>query len=196
VSTKGTNGADARSFRGTFTNRARKSASHVAGMSIGPIACPAHGSPPNIAMSSRLRVISPTGTWNVCVSGRHRSMNAVISGASSLNRVNRSARGTSARSLSPSTNRATGRSSAARSLKKINLVHAITVVKKQETEINNRYKLRTSESTAVVSTATCGSSGNVSRRVDGREQPTRTSGAAGPPPHRTTPAVRSLVVQP
>jgi hypothetical protein len=35
-----------------------------------------------------------------------------------LNRVNRSARGTSARSLSPSTNRATGRSPVARSLKK------------------------------------------------------------------------------
>jgi hypothetical protein len=35
-----------------------------------------------------------------------------------LNRVNRSARGTSARSLSPSTNRATGRSPAACSLKK------------------------------------------------------------------------------
>jgi hypothetical protein len=36
----------------------------------------------------------------VCVSGRHRSMNAVISGASKLNRVNCSARGTLARSLS------------------------------------------------------------------------------------------------
>jgi hypothetical protein len=55
---------------------------HVAGMSIGPIAWPAHGSPPNIAASSRLRVISPTGEWNVCVSGRHRSMNVAISGAS------------------------------------------------------------------------------------------------------------------
>jgi hypothetical protein len=43
----------------------------------------AHGSPPNIiAASSRLRVISPTGKWNVCVSCRHRSMNAMISGAS------------------------------------------------------------------------------------------------------------------
>jgi hypothetical protein len=30
----------------------------------------------------------------MCVSGLHRSMNAVISGASKLNRVNRSARGT------------------------------------------------------------------------------------------------------
>jgi hypothetical protein len=45
-------------------------------------------------------------------------MNAAISGASKLNRVNRSARGTSARSMSPSTNRAIGRSPAACSLKK------------------------------------------------------------------------------
>jgi hypothetical protein len=52
------------------------------------------------------------------VSGRHRSMNEAISGASKLNHVNRSARGTLARSLSPSTNRATGSSPAARSLKK------------------------------------------------------------------------------
>jgi hypothetical protein len=49
---------------------------HVAGMSVGPIAWPAHGSPPDIATSSRLRVISPMGKWNVCVFGRHRSMNA------------------------------------------------------------------------------------------------------------------------
>jgi hypothetical protein len=41
-----------------------------------------------------------------------------ISGASKLNRVNRSARGTSARSLSPSTNRVTGRSPAVHSLQK------------------------------------------------------------------------------
>jgi hypothetical protein len=58
------------------------------------------------------------GRWNMCISGRHRSINAAISGASKLNRVNRSARGTLARSLSPSTNRATGRSHAAGSLKK------------------------------------------------------------------------------
>jgi hypothetical protein len=45
-------------------------------------ASPAHGNPSNIAASSRLSVISPTGKWNVCVSGRHRSMNAAISGAS------------------------------------------------------------------------------------------------------------------
>jgi hypothetical protein len=82
VSAKGTYGAVTRSFRGTFANRARKSACHVAGMSIGPIVWPAHGSPPNIAASSRLRVISPTGKWNVCVTGRHRSMNAAIRGAS------------------------------------------------------------------------------------------------------------------
>jgi hypothetical protein len=51
--------------------------------------------------------------------------------------------------------------------------------------INNKYELRTSESTAGVSAATCGSSDNVSRRADRRadrrEQPTRTSGGAGPP---------------
>jgi hypothetical protein len=47
-----------------------------------PIASLAHGSPPNNATSSRMRVISPMGKWNVCVSGRHLSMNAVISGAS------------------------------------------------------------------------------------------------------------------
>jgi hypothetical protein len=47
-----------------------------------PIASPAHGSPPNIAASSRLRVISPTRKWNVYVSGRHLSMNTAISGAS------------------------------------------------------------------------------------------------------------------
>jgi hypothetical protein len=82
VSTKRTYGAGARSFRGAFANRARKSACHVAGMSIGPIAWPAHGSPPNIVVSSRLRVISPTGKWNVCVSGRHLPMNAAINGAS------------------------------------------------------------------------------------------------------------------
>jgi hypothetical protein len=82
VSTKGMYGAGARSFQGTFANRARKSACHVAGMSIDPIACLAHGNPPNIAASSRLRVISPTGKWNVCISGHHRSMNAPISGAS------------------------------------------------------------------------------------------------------------------
>jgi hypothetical protein len=46
-------------------------------------------------------------------------MNAAISGASKLNRVNRFARGTSASSMSPSTNRATGSSPAAHSLKKI-----------------------------------------------------------------------------
>jgi hypothetical protein len=51
-------------------------------MSIDPIASPAHGSPPNIATSSRLSVISLTGKWNVCVSGRHRSNNVAISGAS------------------------------------------------------------------------------------------------------------------
>jgi hypothetical protein len=51
---------------------------------------------------------------------------------SKLNPVNRSARGTSARSLSPSTNRATGRSPAARRLKNINLLNAITIVKKRE----------------------------------------------------------------
>jgi hypothetical protein len=94
VSTKGRYDAGARSFRGTFANRARKSACHVAGMSIDTIASPAHDSPLNIATSSRLRVISPTGRWNVCVSGRHWSMNAAIIGASKLNRVNRSARGT------------------------------------------------------------------------------------------------------
>jgi hypothetical protein len=119
VLTKGGYDTDSRSFRGTFANRARKSACHVAGMSIDPIASPAHDSPPNIAASSRLRVISPTGMWNVCVSGHHRSMNAAISGASKLNCVIRSAQGISARSLSPSTNRATGRSPTARSLKKI-----------------------------------------------------------------------------
>jgi hypothetical protein len=118
VSTKGRYGAGARSFRGTFANRARKSACHVVGMSIGPIACPAHGNPPNIAASSRLRFISPPRKCYVCVSGRHRSTNGAISGASKLNRVNRCARGTLARSLPPSTNRATGRSPAARSLKK------------------------------------------------------------------------------
>jgi hypothetical protein len=32
-----------------------------------PHASPAHGSPPNIAASSRLSVISPTGKWNVCL---------------------------------------------------------------------------------------------------------------------------------
>jgi hypothetical protein len=47
-----------------------------------------------------------------------------------------------------------------------------------------------------VSAATCGLSGNVSRRADGREQPTRTSGGAGPPPRRTTLVVRSPAVQP
>jgi hypothetical protein len=82
VSVKGTYGAGARSFQGTFANLARKSACHVAGLSIGPIAWPTHGSPPNIAASSKLRVISPTGKWNMCVSGRHQSMNAAISGAS------------------------------------------------------------------------------------------------------------------
>jgi hypothetical protein len=56
--------------------------------------------------------------------------------------------------------------------------------------INNKYELRTSESTAGVSAATCGSSDNVSHRADRREQPTRTSGGAGPPPHQTTPAVQ------
>jgi hypothetical protein len=65
-----------------FANRAKKSACHVAGMSIGPIASPAHDNPPNIAASSRLSVNSPMGKWNVCVSGLHRSMNAAISGAS------------------------------------------------------------------------------------------------------------------
>jgi hypothetical protein len=63
-------------------------------------------------------------------------------------------------------------------------------------KINNKYELRTSESTAGVSAATCGSSGNVSRRADGREQPTRTSGATDPPPRRTTPVVCSPAVQP
>jgi hypothetical protein len=82
VSTKGTYGAGTQSFRGTFVNQARKSVCHVAGMSIGPISCPAHDNPPNVAASSTLRVISPTGKWNVCVSGHHRSMNAAISGAS------------------------------------------------------------------------------------------------------------------
>jgi hypothetical protein len=37
---------------------------------------------------------------------------------------------------------------------------------------------------------------NVSRRADGREQPTRASGGAGPPPRRTTPDVRSPAMQP
>jgi hypothetical protein len=49
------------------------------------VSLPRHGDvdgPHNIEASSRLRVISPTGRWNVCVSGRHWSMNAVISGAS------------------------------------------------------------------------------------------------------------------
>jgi hypothetical protein len=82
VSTKGTYGVSVRSFRGKFANRARKLACHVVGMSIGPITWPAHDSPPNIAASSRLRVISPTGKWNVCVSGHHPSMNMAISGAS------------------------------------------------------------------------------------------------------------------
>jgi hypothetical protein len=131
--------------------------------------------------------------WNMCVSGRHRSMNATISGVSKLNRVNRSARGTSARSLSPSTNRATGRSPAARSLKNNNLLKTITIVKERK---NNKYELRNSESTAGVSAATCGSSGNLSRRAEGREQSTRMSDATGPPPCRTTPAERSPAVQP
>jgi hypothetical protein len=48
---KGTYGAGARSFQGTFANQLRKSACHVAGMSIDPIASPAHDSPPNIAAS-------------------------------------------------------------------------------------------------------------------------------------------------
>jgi hypothetical protein len=51
-------------------------------MKIDPIVGPAHDSPPNITASSRLRVISPTGRWNMCVCGRHRSMNAAIIGAS------------------------------------------------------------------------------------------------------------------
>jgi hypothetical protein len=62
--------------------------------------------------------------------------------------------------------------------------------------INNKYELRTSKSTVGVSAATCGSSGNVSRRADRREQPRHTSARAGPLPHRTTPVVRSPAVQP
>jgi hypothetical protein len=61
VSTKGRYGAGARSFRGTFANQARKLACHVVGMSIDPIASPTQGSPRNIAVSSRLRVISRDG---------------------------------------------------------------------------------------------------------------------------------------
>jgi hypothetical protein len=62
--------------------------------------------------------------------------------------------------------------------------------------MNNKYELRTSESTAGVTTSMCRSSGYVSCRADLREQPTRTSGGAGPPTRRTTPAVRTLAVQP
>jgi hypothetical protein len=109
-----------------------------------------------------------------------------------LNHVNRSAQGTSTRSLSPPTNRATRSSPSARSPKKIYLKQLLLYRKGK----NIKYELRTSESTMGVSTATCGSSGNVSRRVDNREQPTRTSGVAGPPPRRTTPVVRSPAVQP
>jgi hypothetical protein len=59
-------------------------------------------------------------------------MSAAISGASKLNRVNRYAWGTSARSLSLSTNRTTRRSPAVRSLKNISLLNTITIVKKGE----------------------------------------------------------------
>jgi hypothetical protein len=69
-------------------------------------------------------------------------MNAAISGTSKLNRVNRSARGTSPRSMSHSTNRATGSSPAARSLKNNNLLKTFTIVKKREKIINMNYVLR------------------------------------------------------
>ena len=38
--------------------------------------------PRRMATSYKVIVISPTGTWNVCVSGRHLSTSAVISGQS------------------------------------------------------------------------------------------------------------------
>jgi hypothetical protein len=34
---------------------------------------PAHKRPNNITTSCRLTIISPTGKWNVCISGRHQS---------------------------------------------------------------------------------------------------------------------------
>jgi hypothetical protein len=49
-------------------------------MLIGPITSPANDSPPNIATSFRRHLTD--GGVDVCVSGRHQSMNAAISGVS------------------------------------------------------------------------------------------------------------------
>jgi hypothetical protein len=54
----------------------RKSSRQVLGTSIATIATTPNGRLNNIATSSRLTVISPTGKRNECVSSRHRSRNA------------------------------------------------------------------------------------------------------------------------
>jgi hypothetical protein len=110
---------------------------------------------------------------------------------SKLNHVNRSARRTSARSLSPSTNRAAGSSPAAHSLKNNNLLKTITIVKKRKKIWITYFGIHR---------GCIGSNVRVVRQrivpSGRREQPTRTSGAAGSPPRRTTPAVRSPAVRP
>jgi hypothetical protein len=100
-------------------------------MSIGPIAAPAHGSSQHRSVLQTERHLADGEVEHVCLwsppiheCGNERGV--IAEPRQPLRRR------TSARSMSPSTNRATGKSPAARSLKNINLLNTITIVKKQK----------------------------------------------------------------
>jgi hypothetical protein len=82
---------------------------------------PAQERPINRDVSRRVTFISLMVKWNVCVSGLQWSRSAPRREKSYRNRVMRSFREIASRCLSRSTNRAIGRSPAARSLKQIRL---------------------------------------------------------------------------
>lgn len=103
-------------FRTTPAKRANRSTRQVGGTSTVATAWPAHGRPSRRETSCSVGAISPTGRWNVCVSGLHRSSSAERSDMSKENFFAASSRGTSASRPSPSTNLASGRRPEARNL--------------------------------------------------------------------------------
>jgi hypothetical protein len=114
----------ARSFRGTFANRARKSSCKVSTkMSTAPIASPTQGMPINRDVSWRVGVSSATVKWKVWVSGLQWSRSAQRREKSNRSDVMRSFRGITSSCLSLSTNRATGSSPTVCSLKQIRLMY-------------------------------------------------------------------------
>jgi len=111
---------NASSLRWTPANRAKRSSRHESPTSSAPTARPAHGKPRSIATSWRVGVISPTGRWNVCVSGRQRSRSAARRDMSNWNRGALSLGRRAGSAISPSTSRAIGRRPEARSLHREN----------------------------------------------------------------------------